>query len=271
VNRGGGSALFCVIPACNEVSRIVTAIQTVRLAGCTDIIIIANGCTDGTEAAVARMRAPDVHMFSFPDPLGFDVPKAIGAYVAFVRGARHVLFYDGDLLGTNHHAIQKMIQSARLFDIDLGLCNCYGFFEEEERMDDLLIDLRRKITVKLGLYRKIGIANPSHGPHIVSRSLLCRVPWRDLAKPPVMLALSARAGLRVDTLASLHHIRLGSAIKDKKHNRTIRETIIGDCLEALCVLENRPRSRVFAGKTYDGYNSRRRFDILEQFLLEYEP
>ncbi|PWK07915.1 glycosyltransferase family 2 protein [Tumebacillus permanentifrigoris] len=258
--------MFAVIPARNEASRIASAIRNVRLAGATRILVVVNGCHDGTREVVHALQAGDLTMLTFREALGVDVPRAIGAAYAYSRGARHVLFYDGDLIGQHRDELARLVRSAQRFDVDLALTDTYGIAHDAQEARDTLIRLRYELNHKLGLSARLGLSNPAHGPHIVSRRLMREVPLAYFAKPPLLLTSAVQQGLHIDTLAHIAHARLGSAHKGPAHYERIRETIIGDLLEALCLTQDRPPSRELRGLAFDGYNSERRFDLLERFV-----
>ncbi|HEU4965421.1 MAG TPA: glycosyltransferase [Bacilli bacterium] len=258
--------MFAVIPARNEAKRIATALRTVLQTGVERVVVVVNGCEDETARVVGRFGDPRVTMLHFEEALGPDVPRAVGAAYAYGEGARHVLFYDGDLIGQHADALRGMVAAAKRFDLDLVLSDTYGTTHELVDSRDLLIRLRYELNDKLGLVPRIGLANPAHGPHIVSRRLLKALPLTALAKPPLVLAHAAQAGLRIDALAYIPHARLGSAHKGPPHFEQIRDTIIGDLLEAHCLLQGRPRSREYRGQVFDGYQSVRRFDLLQAYV-----
>lgn len=265
--------MFAVIPARNEADRIASAIRTVRQAGIRQIVVVVNGCHDHTRQVVKSLQHEDLTVLTFQDALGIDVPRAIGAAYALHKGARHVLFYDGDLIGPHRDELSRMVESAERFQIDLGLSDIYGTTFDPNQFRDLLFKLRRELNNRLGLEARIGISNPAHGPHIVSRKLLEALPLQDLAKPPLVLAHAAQTGLHIDTLSHIPQAKLGSAHKGPTHFERIRDTILGDLLEALALVQGRPKSREHRGLYYDGYDSERRLDLLEAFAkaLEQEP
>ena len=118
----------------------------------------------------------------------------------------------------------------------------------------------------LGLEQSLGTASPSHGPHAVSRRLLLSVPLRELAIPPVSLALAVKKGFPVHIGTRIPHKELGSPDKNTRHARLIAETIIGDCMEAINVYHNQERRRTCDHVEYDGYHSQRRWDLLDNYL-----
>lgn len=257
--------MYAVIPARNEGTRLRQAVQTVRQAGLRDLIVVVNGCQDHTRDVAASLQDGRLTLLHFDEALGVDIPRAVGAAYAYRKGAEHVLFYDGDLIGPHRDELGKLIDSARRFSLDLALTDPYGTAHGFDVTRDPLLALRRDLARRLGLEGRLGLSNPAHGPHIVSRALLRHIPLDFLAKPPLVLAYAARAGLHLDALARIPHARLGSAHKGPEHYAKIRETIIGDHLEAFCYLDGRPRSRRLHSRLFDGYDSERRFDLLARF------
>jgi glycosyltransferase involved in cell wall biosynthesis len=257
--------VFAVIPARNVGKRIAVAVKNVRQAGIDKIVVVVNGCQDDTLEVVRRLKDEHMTVIAFRTPLGFDVPRAVGAAYAYQKGAQHVLFYDGDLIGHHRHELTRLAEDAVRFDIDLALTDTYGTAHRMEVSKNPLLWLRSSLSRKLGLWLRIGLSNPSHGPHVVSRRLLRDIPLLDLAIPPLVLTHAKLLGLRIDALANIPQARLGSAHKGPVHVEKIRETIIGDLLEAHCLFEGRPRTREYRGHLFDGYHSERRFDLLKRF------
>lgn len=258
--------MFAVIPACNEETRILSAIRAVRQAGVERIIVVVNGCQDNTRGTVLSVADTDLTMITFRERLGVDIPRAIGAAYAYHQGAPYVLFYDGDLIGHHQDELAKMIDNAQRFRVDLGLTDIYGTAHDLDIDRDLPLRLRWQLNHKLGLFSRIGLSSPAHGPHIVSRKLLQELPVTDLAIPPLALLHAKQHALKIDVLANIPQARLGSAHRHPDHVKRIRDTIIGDTLEALCLHDNQPRKRTYRGLDYNGYHTHRRFDLLNKFV-----
>jgi hypothetical protein len=128
----------------------------------------------------------------------------------------------------------------------------------------------KNLNREIGLEQALGSASPSHGPHAVSSRFLAQVPLVELAIPPVSLALAAKGGLKVCVGTTIPHKALGSPAKDASHSEKIAATIIGDCLEAICVYRDKLRSRSSGTVDYDGYHSQRRLDLLNKYLNQVE-
>ncbi|MQL53215.1 glycosyltransferase family 2 protein [Desulfofundulus thermobenzoicus] len=256
--------LTAVIPVKNEAPSLKGVIKNLQAVPVDLIIPVLNGCTDGSEEIIRTLPATLEDPLVFTEPLGIDVPRALGAARAWERGAETVLFVDGDMDGPISSALKQLVVAVKKQGVDLALTNCYPP-EELARVSDLagyLLSVRLNLNRALGLAGAIGTASPSHGPHAVSRRFLASIPWRELAVPPVALAMAAKKGLKIRVGATIPHSQLGSPFRDAVHARRIAETIIGDCLEALNLIRGLPRQRSLNGNVYLGYHPERRFDLL---------
>lgn len=260
--------LAAVIPAKNEAPTIGKVIRAAVAAGADLVIPVVNGCTDNSAEIIEKAGFPGVLPVFFTAPLGPDVPRAVGAALAYQKGARAVLFVDADMGGEIQEVLHNLAKAISRRDLHLALTDCYPPEEpfKPSPLASRVLKMRRDLNRTIGLEKKIGTASPSHGPHAVSRAFLEAVPLRELAVPPVALALGAKKGLSVAIGAQIPHRRLGSPQRDPLHCHLIAETIIGDCLEAMQAYRGEPRNRTQNGVPFIGYHSLRRFDLLEKFL-----
>ncbi len=257
-----------VVPAKNEAGRIVTVLQNLGTLPIDHIILVANGSKDATLQEVLKMRLPKLQILYFHECLGIDIPRAIGAKAALSLGSDVVVFVDGDMVGTFNENLMELVDGVLLKHLDMALTNCYPSPPRHIERYNPTFQWRLNLNKELGLEKKICLATPAHGPHAVSRRLLEAIPISELAIPPVPLALARIHKLRIDVATTIHHYQLGSSIKNQIHTNKIIDTIVGDCLEALAVFQDQPRNRQWQNKTYLGYHSDRRFDLLEHFLDE---
>lgn len=260
--------IAAVIPVKNEAATIKKVIKTVSSTGIDLIIPIFNGCTDKSREIIETVNNINISPIHFESSLGIDVPRSVGAAWAHRLGADIILFIDGDMEGNIANTLKKLLSSISRKGLHMALTDCYPPETESKpsQLTRYLLNLRAELNRTLGLEEAIGNASPSHGPHAITREFVESVPYKELAVPPVALALAARCRLNVGIGARLPHDRLGSRQRDFYHNRQIAETIIGDCLEALQVFYGHTRTRTQDGKTYLGYHAERRFDLLEDFL-----
>lgn len=264
-----------VIPAYNEANTINTVLENLTPCNFQKIILVANGCTDLTEEIAQRSPIKSqLKILSFPEPLGLDIPRAIGAAYAKKYYPQGIVFIDGDMDGEITPAIYKLLLGLKK-GLDLALTNCYPL---PDRLSDLaanVLKYREIVNKKLGLFPQIGHATPSHGPHAISARLLAQIPFNALAIPPLTLAYASQNHFQVGVAASISHKLLGSPLRSSEHAQNVADTIIGDCLQALAYLEGvpleeilqSPPSSVSLPPNFDPvYRKARRFDVLEKFL-----
>lgn len=255
--------LAAVVPVRNEETHLSQVLDNLLALPVDPVLLVINGSSDGSRRVAENYVDQRINMLHYPQPLGIDMPRAIGALHASRLGADAVLFVDGDMKGNIRSTLANLILSIR-GGCDLSLTDCYpNGAGNRDPVVQKILELRRQLNRALGI-GYLGTASPSHGPHAVSRRFLEQIPLRELGVPPVTLVLAARKRLRIVIGASLPHLALGSPDRSPEHVRLITETIIGDYLEAFCVLEKRPRSRSREGITYNGYHPSRRWDLLEK-------
>lgn len=255
--------LAAVVPAQNEIVTIKKVIDVILAAGAALVIPVVNGSADGTAAAVRSRTGARVAPVFFDEPLGVDVPRAVGALCAREAGAGCVLFADGDMGGDIRPALVALVDAVQR-GADLALTDCYPHAYPREPLAVKLLRVRALLNRAIGR-PELGAASPSHGPHAVSARFLARIPAPELAVPPVALALAAREGLRIAVGAAIPHSLLGSPVRSEEHAYRIAETIVGDCIEAYRVFRGQKRSRTWGGRTYVGYHRHRRRDLLASF------
>lgn len=271
-----------VIPAYNEANTIKNVLEHLLACHCFEcLLFVTNGCTDATEetireAAADTQTAPSechIELLSFPEPLGIDVPRAVGA--AFVQKKYHpsgIVFVDGDLSGRLTKPILALLDGLNQ-GLDLALTNCYPTQPTHDQdnphssLAETVLYYRQLLNDTLGLSTKIGPATPSHGPHAISARLLAKLPLPLLAIPPLTLAFAARQGYNVSIAATIPHQLLGSKIRSDLHATNIAATIIADCQQALAYIAGTPWPDLIAASVEScaGYQRLRRFDLLEAY------
>ncbi len=257
--------LAFVVPAQNESKTISRVIRNLLSFNTALIVIVVNGCLDSTLSKVQELKYSQIHILYFDEGLGIDVPRAIGASYAFSLKASRVIFVDGDMVGPIQDQI-ALLDKCLTANCDMALVNCYPYITYRHPLTNRVLEFRGLLNRALGMYSALGLANPSHGPHGISRQLFQETMTQELAIPPVSLTLSVLKGLTVKVAASIPHSILGSNIRGPIHSEKIAETIIGDCIEGLNLINNNIRSRLWKGMNYVGYNSSRRFDLLKFYL-----
>lgn len=274
-----------VIPAYNEANTITNVLEHLLVCGCFGcLLFVSNGCTDSTEKILQEVSAEktpekcgcQIELLSFPEPLGIDVPRAVGA--AFLQKKYHpsgIVFVDGDLSGQLTKPLLALVDGLNR-GLDLALTNCYPLstasttFNSSCRssLADQVLSYRQLLNDTLGLGTKIGPATPSHGPHAISARLLATLPLPLLAIPPLVLAFAARHHFHIGIAATIAHQLLGSKIRSGHHAAKIAATIIADCQQAMAYLAGTPWPELIAASAESraGYQRYRRFDLLENYL-----
>jgi len=258
--------LFAVVPAQNEQGRIGSVLTMLKKTSINKIITVVNGSMDNTFSEIKALKIPNIEILYFKSELGIDVPRAIGAYAAYKEGAEAIIFIDGDMTGPISKNINDLISAVEHQGVDLALSNCYSSLPYASNLARRVMAYRKILNISLGIYQKIGVATPSHGPHAVSHRLLEQIDFTYFAVPPMVLAFSVKKGLKVEVATSLEQSDLGSKIRGYSHAKKITDTIVGDTLEALHYFNDKPRSRTFGNQEFQGYNPYRRFDLLEKYL-----
>jgi len=257
---------IAVVPAKNEQGRIGKVLTMLGETKVDRIIAVVNGCRDNTMKEIKSLKMPNVEIIYFKPELGIDIPRAIGAYRAFKEGACCVVFVDGDMMGNMLDHINELISAVIDGGTDLAMCDCYPEAAYGNELTHQLLTFRKLLNVTLGIYTKVGVSTPSHGPHAVSFRLLKDADFRDFAVPPVILAFAVKHNFQVGMATSLPQNKMGSKVRGFPHAVKIADTIIGDSLEALNYFNDKPRTRIYLHREFQGYNPYRRFDILEKFL-----
>lgn len=256
-----------VVPVMNEEEGIAKTLDNCRELPVKDIIVVVNGCTDNSLDIIEKHPLrKKFHILQFSHPLGIDVPRAVGAAYAYKNNSSIVLFLDGDMQGNIAEHLIQLIDAVKYGNIDMALTNCYPYLTVRHCIAATVLQYRENLTKKLGLFNELGQANPCHGPHAVSRRALKTIPWQAFAIPPLSMAIAVENQLKVKIATSIPHNMLLSPLRNDDHSVLIAETIIGDCLEAMCHIDGLPPSREDNGIFYLGYHPERKFRILEDYV-----
>ena len=249
--------IAAVIPAKNESDTIGMVLEQLKCLPIDRIIPVLNGCTDETLEVLAHHPLRHrLDILQYAEPLGIDVPRAVGALYARRLGARAVLFIDGDMTGRLSGCCARLLAQVAA-GYDLTLTNCYPYMGYRSHVAKQVLDQRERLNRVLGVFTQLGLATPSHGPHCVSRRLLDTVEAESLAVPPLMLAQAVQKGLRIKVAATLEADQWSSAQRGGRHNSMIAETIIGDCLQAEEYFRGQPMTRSDGHHRYLGYHRQR--------------
>lgn len=263
LKNGGEKMIYTIVPAMNEEEKIGKTLNMLLKTSTDKIIVVVNGSTDNTFMKVLNINSDRIQPVLINKPLGLDIPRSVGAFLAYNSGATGFIFVDGDMCGNIHHNIDEIIIDISYKHIDMGLTNCYSELPTNSNISKVLLSFRRQLNLELGIYHKISYAIPSHGPHGISRKLIDKIGFQSLAIPPVSLALASKNGLNINVSTKVPNDMLRSTIKDELHASQIAKTIIGDCIEACSIYRDNTSKRGFDGIDFLGYHKNRRFDLLK--------
>lgn len=250
-----------VIPAYNEEKSILAVLTTVLGLPLRYIILVLNGCTDRTLELTRSIPDSRIHTIYFSEPLGIDIPRAVGALYARKMHSEGVLFVDGDISGNIIENLENLL-NALDEGVDVSLTNCYPYITHRVNLAHLVSKFRANLNKEIGLFQALGLATPTHGPHALSAKALASIPPEGIAIPPLTLVWASKLGLKTQVATSIPHQNLKSPRKHRKHARLIAETIIGDCIMGFALAHDEPLTRSLGKHQMLGYHPERRFDIL---------
>lgn len=246
--------LAVVIPAYNEEYCIGQVLNNLCSLPIKWLIPVLNGCQDNTlDIVLNHPLSQKLALIHYPLPLGIDIPRAVGAKCALQLGAEEILFVDGDLSGNFSDCLSLLYQAVYSQQCDLALTNCYPYIDYRSQTAKLVLRYREQLNRTLGIFSKIGLATPSHGPHCLSAKLLNAIGSECLATPPLLLAKTVEYNFSVQVAATLEDEQWHSRQRGNLHNQKIADTIIGDCIEAREYFTKQPITRTDKGICYLGY------------------
>ncbi|MCK8490131.1 glycosyltransferase [Paenibacillus sp. MBLB2552] len=219
-----GSA-SAIVTASNEEKTLPAVVAELRKLPLQEIIVVLNGCNDGSFTAVDR--DPRITRLSFPERLGHDVGRAIGAAAAT---GDILLFTDGDL------SVAAEDLAAFLIAIDQGedlaLNDLSPYLPPFSQQDEVT---RCKAFLNLALGRPDLKANSLTAvPNALSRRFLRTVGTAALIVPPKAQALALARGLKAVAPISVDVIRKNRIrTSNSGTGNAVAQMIVGDHIEAL--------------------------------------
>lgn len=209
----------------NEEDSLGAILTEISRMPVQEIILVLNGCTDGSYG-IARSFA-NTKIILYPDPIGHDVGRAIGAKVAT---SDILLFIDGDIPIIAKDLLPFIYAVHQ--GVDVALNDINPFLSTFDRRDDLS---RCKEFLNRSLGRRdLTVNSLTAVPHALSRKALETIGYMNLMVPPKAQAIAILKGLRVEVCASVNVVE-----RNKIRNTNVgqmnpvAQLIIGDHLEAL--------------------------------------
>ena len=212
-----------IVPVRNERRTLARALaEAFRVHPRTEVIVICNGTTDGSNAIARRCGAS---VIEWPVPLGHDVGRALGAKAA---AGEVLLFIDGDMV-VPASALQGFVAAVD-GGADVALNNYSGPVRKTAVHGVVLA--KHALNDLLGR-TDLGGASLTTIPHAISRRALEKIGADLLAVPPVAHAAAIHYGLNVRLGPAVPVGRLNRMRREKGHWRRLERLIIGDHLEAV--------------------------------------
>ncbi|UVI28619.1 glycosyltransferase family 2 protein [Paenibacillus spongiae] len=212
-----------IIPAMNERKTIAAVIrQAYRVHPETEVIVVANGSTDGTAEIAQRIGAKVIR---FAHPLGHDVGRSIGAKEA--KG-EILLFTDADIVIPTRDFIPltKAVEGG----VDVALNKYLGPTAKQHVHSVVLAKHSLNILVSNPDLKGASLTTI---PHAINRKAREVIGPDNLAVPPKAQAIAIFQGLKV---RGVHYVDVGRRNPRRgrtKGNDPLEKLIVGDHLEAL--------------------------------------
>lgn len=225
-SSAGKFRVSVIIPAMNEQKTIRAVIREARrVHPHTEVIVVENGSNDRTAKKAAAAGA---RVLSFPEPLGHDVGRRIGAEAA---SGQILLFLDGDIV-IPFVRLRPFIQ-AICAGADVALNDYHGPVNGTPVHP--VVDAKHVLNI-LSNRADLGGASMTGIPHAISQRALKKIGLKSLDKPPLFQAMSIASGLRVVTVYGIAVGRMNAIRKKQNGKDPLVDVIIQDHLDAIAWL-----------------------------------
>ncbi|OXM17115.1 glycosyltransferase family 2 protein [Paenibacillus herberti] len=223
-----------IIPVMNERKTIAAVLRQARkVHPHTELIVVANGSTDGSAEIAARMGA---RVILVPRALGHDVGRSVGARAA--KG-KVLLFLDGDIIVPTSKLI-PFVHAVASGATDIALNNYSGAVSSNTVHPVVLA--KYSLNAMAGREDLKG-ASLTAIPHAMSRNAVERIGLESLAVPPLAQVKAILAGLVISRTYPVNVGKLNRRRLERERTNPLHKLITGDHLEAACWLaENRGQS-----------------------------
>lgn len=220
--KGSAAAVVCVS---NEEGTIHAVLGELERLPLRQIIVVLNGCTDLSYSLVREHRS--VTAVYYPEPLGHDVGRSIGAKLA---EADIVLFCDGDLAIAAEDLAPFLYAADGGCDVALNDLN--GFLPLFAAQDEVT---RCKSFLNASLSRSdLGANSMTAVPHALSGRFIRETDPSLLSVPPKAQAVAVLEGYRVE---AVHSVDVFTGNRKRKGNtgkgNSVAAMIVGDHAEAI--------------------------------------
>ena len=223
VSPGAKPHVSVIVPVMNERRTLARVLaEAFRVHPLAEVIVVCNGSADGSPAIARRSGA---RVIEWPQPLGHDVGRAIGAKAA---AGDVLLFIDGDM------DLPASVLKTFVSEVDSGADIALNHYSGPVRKRKVHGAVLAKHALNDLLGRPdLGGASLTAVPHAISRRALEMIGAELLAVPPVAHAAAIHHGLNVRLSAAVPVGRLNGKRRRKGHWRMLENLIVGDHLEAV--------------------------------------
>ncbi|OXM83506.1 family 2 glycosyl transferase [Paenibacillus rigui] len=218
-------SVAAIVSVRNEESTIGPIMHQLNRLPFDEVYVIVNGSVDHSFQRV-RERSHAV-VLSFPEPLGHDVGRALGAKLA---SADILLFLDGDIMVT----AEELLPFIGMIDqgLDVALNDITPYMHSFAKQDQVT-HMKQFLNASLGR-SDLGANSLTAVPHALSRKALDVLGIPALMVPPKAQALAVHHHLNIKASGSINVIRSNKR-RTENTGRTnqVADLIIGDHVEAL--------------------------------------
>lgn len=216
-----------VVTAMNEEGTIGKVLGELNRLPLHEVIVVINGSTDGTYREARQAVGPNGLILHYPEPLGYDVGRAVGARAA---QSDILLFLDGDFAVPAEQLVPFILAVGRGADVALNNLKPYGGMFAHR--DDVSM-MKEFLNRSLGR-AELGMNSMTAVPHALSRKAVETIGYARLAVPPLAQAAAIRNGLKMTSPGSVNVYRSNRVRQQNTGERNpVARMIVGDHLEAL--------------------------------------
>uniref|UniRef100_A0A4Y8PRW5 Glucosyl-3-phosphoglycerate synthase n=1 Tax=Paenibacillus athensensis TaxID=1967502 RepID=A0A4Y8PRW5_9BACL len=217
--------IAAVVCAMNEEATIAGVLRELQRLPLDELYVIVNGSRDRTLERVRQ--CPDAIVAYYPEALGHDVGRAIGAKLS---SADIVLFVDGDFVVPAERLAPFITAVSN--GMDVALNNITPYLPPFSRWDQVTT-MKRFLNVTMGR-PELKANSLTAVPHALSRAAIERIGYRELMVPPKAQVRAMLGGLQIGAPAGVNVI---AANRQRGTNRgrlnPVSRLIIGDHAEAI--------------------------------------